>query len=187
MKKIIAVPLLILICNIAQADGFEYEAGLKYSVYSYSDTDFDSKLSPNISVSYDLRSRGQKASLSADYLTTSGKASGSKIGQNAKGYGLAAKWHYRLNVSRNFQDFWSGIGLKYSEINLSSRHTVDNLGYLDSEFSDKKLTTTALSLSLSKLFFIDNRKESAFKFGLYYDQPFSDGIAEYGLVSNFKF
>jgi hypothetical protein len=187
MKKLITVPLLILFCSMVQASDFEYEAGLKYSWFSYSESNLESKFSPNFNISYDLNARGQKASLNLDYFATSGKASGSNIGQNAKGYGLTAKWHYRLNVSRAFQDFWSGAGLKYSEVNLDSRHTVDEQGFLDTELSDKKLTTTSLSLSLSKLFFIDNRKESAIKLSIFYDQPFSSGITEYGLVSNYKF
>ena len=187
----LTTPVLLLSCALANGSDINYEAGLKYSFFSYSDSEgaanLDSAFVPNLNIGYKLAGRGQRVSLNVDYYSTSGEASGNKTGQNAEGYGLTAKYHHQLNISRDFQDFWGGIGAKFSQIDLNTRHKIDSNGFLSEELSDKSVTTTALALSANKLFYFGARKKTAFNAGVFYDLPLGNGVTEFGLIANFNF
>lgn len=191
MKSILFTLVLTLSSSIANASDLSYGAGLKYSFYSYSDSkgtaNLDSAFTPNLNIEYKLTGRGRYASLDLDYYSTSGKASGSNTGQNAQGYGLTAKYLHQINFSRDFKDFFGGVGAKFSQIDLDSRHSVDGDDFLDETFSDESITTIAAALSAHKLFYFGKRKNRAFKAGVFLDYPIGSGITEYGITANLHF
>lgn len=190
MKRLFCISLLFVSALTAQASDLSYQAGLKYSFFSYSDPDLNADLNsafvPSVELEYKLSGRGKKASFEFDYVLTDSDASDSKIGQNAKGYGLTGFYSQRLNISRDFQDFWGSVGLKYSNLDLSERHTADSSGFLKERYANKSISTTALALRANKLFYIDSRKKHSIETRIFYNYAFA-GVTEYGFSTSYKF
>jgi len=173
-----------------ESQNIGYSAYLKTGSYSVNDPDgsTDSSVSviPGIKVHYNLPARGQRVYSAFEYLSFKLDPTISNIGQNVDGYAFLGGYEHRLNLSRDFK-WWLGASFSVNQIEFSSRHTVNNSGFLGTSFSKRNETYIDASLTADTYYDFGPRSEYSIGVGVFYDLPFSDGVEATGIKINFQF
>jgi hypothetical protein len=124
-----------------------------YALFSIDDPDGDAKgfngfQAVGLTTIHDMNNKYRLMSV-FNYYKFSVDPSGEKIGQNVKGYQIGALVQHIIRVARGL-NFYAGGGVAYTNADFTSRHNVDEDGYLLNRYHDRTESFCYLLANVSK-------------------------------------
>jgi hypothetical protein len=183
MKKFVL--LLTLLSPFSMAD-INFSGHVKAGLLTINDPDGEADQSvvaiPGLKTTLDLSSRYTYLIAGFEYLTASVDGSVENIGQDVDGYSLFVGAERRFSLSRSTK-LWLSGALTYNDLRFENRYTIDEDGFLDMSFDDRKESIAGISLA-SDVYF-DVATSWRWGLGIFADVPFGDGVQVAGVKLTF--
>jgi len=131
----------VLLCIILPSLAFSREYGINvyFSTLSIDDqegpTENVSQFSPLNFYYADKLSFDTRYWTEIFYDSANLAAGGDNIGQGVSIYGFSGAWQKRFRFTNEIKP-WAGVGLSYTKLAITARHTMDSDGFLEQRFSD---------------------------------------------------
>lgn len=182
-----ALLLAFLFLPLAALADFRWGAAGEAGHMTFEDPEGDNAgfyIGAAVTGAFDLRRRGQRIVSGVGYLSSSGDASASDVGQNVTGYYLFSRWERRTPIFRSAPESYFYVGGKVLQTTHTDRHTIED-GYLKESFEDRE--ATGVNLTLGASYELSHGRSSASIPSLFLDLPISGGNMIFGMFYQFNF
>ena len=190
MKKAVVLVVCSLCCSSVFASDFSLVGSTSFASFTYDDSDGETDsetvtIPLMVGVEYHVSKKNKILGTWRQFDYDVDATTSNDLGANIEANQVNVAWLYKVPLSRQFKP-WFGVGIRSSFVEATSKHLVDDEGFLIQVFEDTEDTLMSFNVIANADWrisrdgwYIDTR--------LVYDFPIGDGLQGYGVSAGLKY